>query len=174
MSSPLTSELPQITAYSDGGCDPNPGPGGWGVVLRYKSKVTELSGAAPETTNNRMELQAAIEALKALKRPCLVHLHTDSQYVQKGITSWISGWKRNGWITAKKEPVLNADLWKVLDELSQKHKVTWQWVKGHSGVPDNERCDQLASEAWSRLTGKPPKPPREQISRPYAAKRFRR
>jgi ribonuclease HI len=134
-----------VEVFTDGACKGNPGPGGWGALLRYGDKEKELFGGAPDTTNNRMELQAAIEALKSLKRPCTVVLTTDSQYVRQGITSWLAGWKRNGWKTAAKQPVKNVDLWQALDEQVARHQVEWRWVKGHSGHPENDRADQLAN-----------------------------
>lgn len=140
-----------VEIFTDGACKGNPGPGGWGALLRYNGAIKELKGAEPETTNNRMELMAAIEALRALKRPCKVSLTTDSQYVRKGITEWIHGWKKKNWKNASKQPVKNADLWKTLDELSQKHEIAWHWVKGHSGHPENERVDELANEAIAEL-----------------------
>lgn len=130
-----------VEVFTDGACKGNPGPGGWGALLRYGDKEKELFGGAPDTTNNRMELQAAIEALKSLKRPCTVVLTTDSQYVRQGITSWLAGWKRNGWKTAAKQPVKNVDLWQALDEQVARHQVEWRWVKGHSGHPENDRAD---------------------------------
>ncbi|MGF1456332.1 MAG: ribonuclease HI [Alphaproteobacteria bacterium] len=130
--------------YSDGASSGNPGPGGWGAILRYGEHEKELSGGAAETTNNRMELTAAIEALEALKRPCTVHLYTDSQYVKDGISKWIANWKANGWKTAAKKPVKNEDLWRRLDDATGRHTVNWHWVKGHAGHPDNERADELA------------------------------
>jgi ribonuclease HI len=136
--------MKSITIYTDGGCDPNPGLGGWGVVLLYKQHRKELYGGEKATTNNRMELIAAIEGLRALTEVCEVLLYTDSEYLRNGITTWIAGWKRNGWRTANKEPVKNQVLWQTLDELCQKHVVQWKWVKGHAGTPENERCDQLA------------------------------
>ncbi len=137
---------PIVEIYTDGACSGNPGPGGWGAVLRYGSHERELHGGeAPETTNNRMELTAAIEALDALTRPSTVVLHTDSTYVRGGITSWLAGWKRNGWRTADKKPVKNADLWQRLDTAAARHDVEWRWVKGHAGDPGNERADQLAN-----------------------------
>ncbi|MEL6477393.1 MAG: ribonuclease HI [Pseudomonadota bacterium] len=140
----------EIFAFTDGGCSGNPGPGGWGVVLEARDgetvlKTRELSGGAPDTTNNRMELTAAIEALQALDRPSEVTLVTDSTYVKNGITGWIHGWKKNGWKTADKKPVKNADLWQLLDAAQARHRVTWDWVKGHAGHPQNERADDLAS-----------------------------
>jgi len=134
-----------VEVFTDGACKGNPGPGGWGALLRYGDKEKELFGGAPDTTNNRMELQAAIEALKSLKRPCTVVLTTDSQYVRQGITSWLAGWKRNGWKTAAKQPVKNVDLWQALDDQVARHQVEWRWVKGHSGHPENDRADQLAN-----------------------------
>jgi len=133
-----------VDIYSDGACSGNPGPGGWGVVMRYQGRERELFGFEAATTNNRMELTAVIEALRALKRPLPVRLHTDSQYVQKGITQWIHAWKQRGWKTAGKEPVKNVDLWQALDELAARHQVEWLWVRGHAGHPDNERADALA------------------------------
>lgn len=134
-----------VEIFTDGACKGNPGPGGWGALLRYGEQEKELYGGAPDTTNNRMELQAAIAALSSLKRPCRVILTTDSQYLRQGITGWLAGWKRNGWKTASRQPVKNQDLWQALDELVQRHQVDWRWVKGHSGHPDNERADQLAN-----------------------------
>ena len=138
-----------VTAYTDGACSGNPGPGGWGVVLQYGDHEKTLAGGEAETTNNRMELRAAIEALKALKSPCALTIHTDSRYVMDGITKWIHGWKRNNWRTAGKKPVKNVDLWQELDSLlsSKGHDVSWQWVKGHAGNPGNEQADTLAREA---------------------------
>lgn len=141
------SDLPSIKIATDGACKGNPGPGGWGVLMRFNGVEKELSGSDPATTNNRMELMAAIQGLKALNRPCHVVLETDSAYVRDGITKWIHGWQRNGWRTADKKPVKNADLWQELLAASKAHKIDWRWVKGHSGDPDNERADQLASNA---------------------------
>lgn len=140
-----------VEIWTDGACSGNPGPGGWGALLRYNGTTRELSGAEPETTNNRMELQAAIAALSALKRPCAVVLTTDSQYVKGGITGWIFGWKRNGWKTADKKPVKNIDLWQALDEAVQRHHVEWRWIKGHAGHAENERADELARAAIAEL-----------------------
>ncbi len=134
-----------VEIFTDGACKGNPGPGGWGALLRYGEKQKELFGGEPETTNNRMEMLAAIEALKCLKRPCQVRLTTDSQYLRKGITEWLSGWKRNGWKTAAKQPVKNADLWQALDAEVGKHQIEWCWVKGHSGHAENEIADALAN-----------------------------
>ena len=134
-----------VEIYTDGACKGNPGPGGWGAVLRFGPHVKELHGGEPGTTNNRMELTAVIRALEALTRPCRVRLHTDSQYVQKGITVWISDWKRRGWRTADKKPVKNVDLWQRLDALAAPHAIEWIWVKGHAGDPGNERADALAN-----------------------------
>lgn len=133
-----------VEIYTDGACSGNPGPGGWGALLRYGDHEKELSGGEPQTTNNRMELMAAIRALESLTRPAAVHLHTDSTYVRNGITKWIHGWQRNGWRTAAKAPVKNADLWRRLVAAIERHDVQWFWVKGHNGHPDNERADALA------------------------------
>jgi len=134
-----------VDIYSDGACKGNPGVGGWGALLRCNGTEKELYGGERDTTNNRMEMQAVIEALKSLTRQCKVVVHTDSSYVQKGISEWIHGWKRNGWRTSDKKPVKNADLWKILDELAGKHDIEWRWVKGHAGHPENERADALAN-----------------------------
>lgn len=136
----------RINIYTDGACKGNPGPGGWGAVLEYGEHAKELFGGEMETTNNRMELMAAIEALTILKETCDIVLTTDSQYVRKGITEWLAGWKRNGWKTSAKKPVKNADLWKRLDEQNARHSIEWKWVKGHSGHPGNELADQLANK----------------------------
>jgi ribonuclease HI len=136
-----------VHIFTDGACSGNPGPGGWGAILRYNSTEKELSGNEPETTNNRMELMAAIASLESLKEPVEAHLHTDSQYVRDGITNWIHNWRMNGWKTANKKPVKNVDLWQRLEEISHKHQVTWHWVRGHSGHPENERADTLARNA---------------------------
>lgn len=140
-----------ITIYADGGCRGNPGPGGWGVLLKAGNAEKELWGNEPTTTNNRMELTAVIRALQALKRPSTVQIHTDSQYVQKGISQWIHNWKRNGWRTADKKPVKNADLWQALDILAQQHSIEWLWIKGHAGHPGNERADALANRGIDEL-----------------------
>ena len=134
----------KVVVFTDGACSGNPGPGGWGAILTFKGVEKELRGGEAHTTNNRMELMAAISALEAMKRPCLVELHTDSQYVKNGITSWIHNWKRNGWRTADKKPVKNEDLWRRLDEALAIHHVDWRWVKGHAGHDMNERADALA------------------------------
>lgn len=140
----------RVTIYTDGACSGNPGPGGWGVLFRYGDTEKELCGGEAETTNNRMELMAAIQALRTLKRPMSVDLYTDSTYVRDGITKWIHNWKRNGWRTAAKKPVKNADLWQMLDETLSDHDVTWHWVKGHAGHPDNERADALARQGMEK------------------------
>ncbi|MCP4209873.1 MAG: ribonuclease HI [Halieaceae bacterium] len=142
-----------VEIYTDGACRGNPGPGGWGALLRYGGVERELYGGEPDTTNNRMELQAAIQGLKALTRPCRVDLTTDSEYVRNGITRWLDGWKQKGWKTAAKKPVKNADLWLALDEENQRHEVSWHWVKGHSGHEENERADQLANRGIDELLG---------------------
>jgi ribonuclease HI len=141
----------RVAIWTDGACSGNPGPGGWGAVLRFGAAEKELSGGEALTTNNRMELTAAIEALAALKRPMRVDLTTDSEYVKNGIQSWIHGWKRYGWRTAAKQPVKNEDLWRRLDELVGKHEVAWHWTRGHVGHPENERADALARAAIKRL-----------------------
>jgi len=140
-----------INIYADGGCRGNPGPGGWGVLMQSGSTEKELCGGEPDTTNNRMELTAVIRALEALKRPASVNVHTDSQYVQKGISAWIHNWKRNGWRTSDKKPVKNADLWQILDGLAKQHEIKWLWVKGHAGHPGNERADALANRGIDEL-----------------------
>ena len=143
--------MERITIYTDGACLGNPGPGGWAALLRMDDKERELSGGEALTTNNRMELTAAIRALEALKKPCRVELHTDSQYVRDGITRWIHGWQRNGWRTADKKPVKNAELWQELLDAARPHRIAWHWVKGHSGHPENDRVDALAcAEADAR------------------------
>lgn len=139
------SHRPEVELFTDGACSGNPGPGGWGAILRMGGREKELSGGEPATTNNRMEMMAAIAGLEALQRPCKVALFTDSTYVKDGVTKWIKGWKRNGWKTADKKPVKNEDLWKRLDAATQGHKIDWRWVKGHSGNPGNERADELAN-----------------------------
>jgi ribonuclease HI len=140
--------MKEVEIFTDGACSGNPGPGGWGAIIRLVSNghTKEFSGGEPETTNNRMELTAALKALQALKEPLQVDLYSDSDYVNKGISQWIHGWKRNGWKTADKKPVKNADLWQALDAERQRHKVSWHWVKGHAGHPENERADELARE----------------------------
>lgn len=142
-----TSNDQIVEIFCDGACSGNPGPGGYGSIMRFGGHVKELSGGARETTNNRMEMTAAIEALRQLKRPCQVIITTDSQYLVKGMTEWIAGWQRKGWKNSKKEPVVNKDLWEQLLSLSKSHSVQWKWVKGHAGHAENERCDQLAREA---------------------------
>lgn len=142
---------PSVTIFTDGGCRGNPGPGGWGVLLQSGNAEKELWGGEPDTTNNRMELTAVIRALEVLKKPVAVQIHTDSQYVHKGISQWIHNWKRNGWRTADKKPVKNADLWQRLDALSHQHRITWTWIKGHAGHPGNERADTLANRGIDEL-----------------------
>ena len=141
------SELPSVEMFTDGACRGNPGPGGWGVLIRSGEREKELSGGEPLTTNNRMELMAAIEGLNALKRPCRVQLWTDSVYVRDGITKWVHNWRRNGWRTADKKPVKNAELWQELCAAAERHRVDWRWVRGHAGHPENERVDALACAA---------------------------
>lgn len=145
----MTDAKPPVVIYSDGACSGNPGPGGWGAILIYGEHRKELKGGEALTTNNRMELMAAISALGALKRKSHVELWTDSQYVRQGITGWIHGWKKNGWKTADRKPVKNAELWQQLDELRHKHEISWHWVKGHAGHPENERADELAREGMA-------------------------
>jgi ribonuclease HI len=145
------SEIVEI--FTDGACSGNPGPGGWGAILRCKGVEKELKGGENPTTNNRMEMMAVIRALEALSRPCEVVLHTDSQYVMKGITEWMAGWKRRGWKTADNKPVKNDDLWKVLEAACCRHRVTWRWVRGHAGHPENERADRLAREGVAMARG---------------------
>lgn len=144
---------PKVIIHTDGACSGNPGPGGWGAILQYGDTERELKGGELSTTNNRMELMAAIQALEALKKPCKVELHTDSQYVQKGIHEWIHGWKKRGWLTADKKPVKNDDLWKRLDAARQRHDVDWRWVKGHNGHELNERADALARAGLKERLG---------------------
>ena len=141
----------RVTIHTDGACSGNPGPGGWGVILQWGGHTKELHGGEAHTTNNRMELMAAIMALESLKRPVVVDLHTDSQYLRQGITSWIHGWKNNGWHTADKKPVKNVDLWKRLDAAVHRHKVHWHWVRGHAGHDLNERADELAREGIAEV-----------------------
>lgn len=147
----MSAEAVKTEIFTDGACRGNPGPGGWGVLLRHNGHEKTLFGAEAETTNNRMELMAAIQALESLKRPCRVHLTTDSQYVQKGILEWMAGWKRRGWKTAAKKPVKNVDLWKRLDAATNGHDIQWHWVRGHNGHPENELADALANKAIDEL-----------------------
>jgi ribonuclease HI len=152
-----------VVIHTDGACSGNPGPGGWGAILRYGGHEKELKGGEPLTTNNRMELMAAIMALEALNRPATVELHTDSQYLREGISKWIHGWKRNGWKTSDKKPVKNAELWQRLDLALHRHQVSWHWVKGHAGHDDNERADELAREGMA-----PFRPRKSEISGPQS------
>jgi len=153
----VPDSLPEVTIYTDGGADPNPGPGGWGAVLVQGLHTREISGADPATTNNRMELTAAIMALRMLRPRCRVQIVTDSQYLRRGITEWVATWQRNGWRTAAKQPVKNQDLWRALQTAMRPHRVTWHWIKGHAGNPLNERADRLAVTALNTLgvTGQP-------------------
>ncbi len=152
----------KVIIHTDGGCSGNPGPGGWGVVLQFGGHIRELKGGAPETTNNRMEMTAAIEALSALTRSCEVELHTDSTYLRDGLTKWIFNWKKNGWKTSDKKPVKNADLWQALDTAAQHHKIDWHWVKGHAGDEMNERADALATEGMAPFKPKKKEKPAEE------------
>ncbi len=153
---PASRSPTSVVIYTDGACDPNPGPGGWAALLRYGRHEKVLSGSDPQTTNNRMELQAALAALRALKRPCQVDLYTDSEYVRQGISEWLPGWQRRGWRTSQGKPVQNQDLWQALADEGTRHQVAWHWVRGHAGDPLNERVDRLAREAIPR-----PSPPAE-------------
>lgn len=146
--------MKHVKIYTDGACRGNPGPGGWGVLLRYGKHEKILSGAEDLTTNNRMELTAAIQAISAIREPCIIDLYTDSQYVRKGITEWLSGWKKNQWRKADKKLVKNADLWQMLDSLIKDHTIAWHWVKGHSGHPENDLVDSIANQAIDELTKK--------------------
>lgn len=143
--------MKEVVIHSDGACRGNPGPGGWAAVLVYGAKRRELSGGTPATTNNRMELQAAIEALSVLREPCAVEFFTDSKYVQNGVSAWMFGWKKNGWKTQAKRPVKNVDLWRALDAATARHRVNWRWLKGHAGHAENERCDALANAAIDKI-----------------------
>jgi len=143
--------MKKVVIHSDGACHGNPGPGGWAAILEHGQNKRELSGGTPATTNNRMELQAAIEALNALRESCEVEFYTDSEYVKNGVSGWLSNWKRNGWRTKSKKAVKNNDLWRGLDVSAAKHKVTWHWLKGHAGHPGNERCDHLANEEIAKI-----------------------
>jgi len=149
---PAMSTSNEVHAFTDGACSGNPGPGGWGVLLRAGTHEKELFGGEPDTTNQRMELRAAIEALRALKKPCRITIHSDSKYVVQGMTEWIHGWKRNGWKNTAKYVVSNQDLWQELDDLTRQHQVHWQWVKGHAGHPENERADELARRGVPQST----------------------
>ncbi|MCB0115820.1 MAG: ribonuclease HI [Caldilineaceae bacterium] len=162
----MAETLSPVTIYTDGACLGNPGPGGWAAILRYGEHEKELSGRFRDTTNNRMELRAAVEALNALKRPCQVELFTDSNYLRNGITKWVHGWQRNGWRTASKQPVKNQDLWKALITAVDRHKVNWQWTKGHAGDELNERADSLATDAARQVTDKDLADVEEQNSTP--------
>ncbi|HEX9023464.1 MAG TPA: ribonuclease HI [Geobacteraceae bacterium] len=143
-----------VEIFCDGACSGNPGPGGYGAILRYNGHEKEISGGEPHTTNNRMELTAAIEALRRLTRPCRVIVTTDSQYLVKGMAEWVAGWQRRGWLNSKKEPVLNRELWEELVALADRHTIEWRWVRGHNGHAENERCDELAREALLKVAGK--------------------
>lgn len=150
-SHPIKKNVKQVTIFTDGGCLGNPGPGGWAGVLRYGSHERAISGGDPATTNNRMELSAAISALRLLKEPCEVAIFTDSQYLRKGITEWIHSWRKRGWVTTNRQPVKNADLWRDLDAACKPHHISWHWLKGHAGHPENERCDALAAAEIEKI-----------------------
>ncbi len=150
----MNTSTNKVYIFTDGGCRGNPGIGGWGALLRYGNSEKELFGSEKDTTNNRMELMAAIQALEALKRPCEIELTTDSQYVRRGISEWMADWKKRGWKTAAKKPVKNKDLWQRLDEAANKHQINWHWVKGHSGHEGNERADELANRAMDQASSK--------------------
>jgi len=143
-----------VEIFTDGACFGNPGPGGYGAILRYGTREKEIAGYCPSSTNNRMELVAAIEALKLLKKPSMVHIFTDSTYVFKGMTAWIYGWRKRNWLSSQRKPVLNRDLWEQLLMLTERHRITWHWIKGHSRHPENERCDKLAKSAIRKRTGR--------------------
>ncbi|WP_044564621.1 ribonuclease HI [Azospirillum sp. B4] len=151
---PSAKPSPRVEIFTDGACSGNPGPGGWGAILRWNGTERELKGGEPDTTNNRMELMAAIQALETLKRPVKVDLHTDSQYLRDGITKWIHGWRAKGWLTADKKPVKNVDLWQRLSAQADRHEVVFHWVRGHAGHPENERADQLAREGLAEARGR--------------------
>lgn len=152
---PQATEKPEaVQLYTDGACSGNPGPGGWGCILRFKGVEKELHGGENPTTNNRMEMMAVLSGLNALTRPCTVEVYTDSEYVKKGMTEWLRGWKARGWKTADKKPVKNDDLWKALDEAAARHRVSWHWVRGHAGHPENERADELARRGARESAGK--------------------
>ena len=153
--------MKHLTIHTDGACEGNPGPGGWAAILRYGERAHELSGGDPATTNNRMELQAALAALQALKEPCRIELHADSEYLRNGMTEWLAGWKARGWRTKEKKAVRNEDLWRALEAQDQIHAIRWHWLKGHAGHPDNERCDILAKAEIAKL--------RQQFTRPQLA-----
>jgi len=152
----------RVEIFSDGACKGNPGPGGWGALLRYGAAEKELWGGELDTTNNRMELMAVIQALEALKRPCEVRITTDSRYVKQGVTSWMPRWKRNGWRTAERKPVKNRDLWERLDEATSRHELQWHWVRGHTGHPENERADRLANRG---IPGRPPDLQKQELAK---------
>ena len=157
MADGAAADGPTVEIYTDGACSGNPGPGGWGAVLRYGTRVKEISGGERSgTTNNRMELMAAIAALESLTRPARVRLHTDSVYLRSGVTAWLPNWKRNGWRTADRKPVKNADLWQRLEAATERHQITWLWVKGHAGDPGNERADALANQGMREACGRDP------------------
>ena len=152
----MMTETLSVHLFTDGACSGNPGPGGWGAILRFKGTEKELFGGDAHTTNNRMEMMAVIEGLTALTRPCVVEVFTDSQYVQKGVTEWLAGWKKRGWLTADKKPVKNADLWRLLEQAASPHTVTWRWVRGHAGHPENERADALARSGVEHVRNRKP------------------
>lgn len=163
-----------VTIHTDGGCHGNPGPGAWAAILRFRDKAREISGGALATTNNRMEIQAALEALRMLKEPCEVTIFTDSTYVRDGITKWILGWRRSGWISkTTKKAVKNQDLWRALDEVVKTHKITWQWLKGHAGHKDNERCDELANKVIAEIRRKYSNQELDRLKKEFVAEQAR-
>ncbi len=163
--------MKKVTIHTDGGCEGNPGPGGWAAVLRYGEKRREISGGEPATTNNRMELRAAIEALRVLTERCTVELHTDSEYVRNGITKWVHGWRKRGWMRTPTEAVKNAELWRELDEQARRHEIAWRWVRGHTGNEGNERCDVLAGAEIAKIKREIPAERRRELLAQFKAER---
>jgi ribonuclease HI len=167
----MDEPLKKVTIHTDGGCDGNPGPGGWAAVLAYGERVKEISGGEVATTNNRMELKAAIEALRALRERCVVELHTDSEYLRNGITKWVHGWRKRGWMRTATQPVKNAELWRELDELARGHEIAWRWVRGHTGDVNNERCDRLAAAEIAKIKREIPAEKRKELLAQFIAER---